>query len=81
MGGVDVINKFSCIYLYPVDGFPIAIAMEVPLRTLCAGGRSAHNLYTQQSVKITRKYITVVTKKESPKSDCHLHSKYLVGFL
>ena len=46
MGGVDVINKFSCIYLYHVDGFPIAKAMEVPLRTLCAGGRSAHNLCT-----------------------------------
>ena len=76
MGGVDVINKFSCIYLYQVDGFPIAKAMEVPLRTLCAGGRSTHNL-----CKSTRKHITVVTRKETPKSDCHLHSKYLVGFL
>ena len=81
MGGVDVINKFSCIYLYHIDGFPIAIAMEVPLRTLCALPRSAHNVCTYQFVKITRKYITAVTGKETPKSDCHLHSKYLVGFL
>ena len=46
MAGVDVINKFSCIYLYHVNGFAIAIAMEVALRALCAGGRSAHNLCT-----------------------------------